>query len=239
MLSLDPVPKLGKMVTLNLQKVGGMAALVEALAYIVGFTLMFTVLMPPNADTLDAGERLAFMLGKLGVFQAWNLFIYVVFGVLLVLLSLALHERLEKREEALTRTATAFGLIWAGLVIAAGMIAITGMAAAAKLHGINPVQATALWQTVSAMQEGIGGGIELVGGLWVILVSWSALRQGAFPRWLNYLGLFVGLAGVLTIIPPLKDLGALFGLGQIVWFAWLGVVLLRGTTHGTDHQYRR
>ncbi|MES2323831.1 MAG: DUF4386 family protein [Pseudomonadota bacterium] len=215
------------MVTFNLQKIGGMAALVEALAYIAGFAVMFTVFMPPNADTLGAGEKLAFMLGKQGVFQAWNLFIYVVFGVLLVLLSLALHERLEKREEALTRTATAFGLIWAGLVIAAGMIAITGLAAAARLHAINPEQATTLWQTVSAVQEGIGGGIELVGGLWVILVSWSALRQSAFPRLLNYLGIALGLAGVLTIIPALKELGALFGLGQIAWFAWLGVVMLK------------
>lgn len=223
--------------TFNLQKAGGMAAIVEALAYIVGFAVMFTVLMPPNADTLSAGEKLAFMLGKQGIFQAWNLFIYVVFGVLLVVLSLALHERLLAREEALTKVATAFGLIWAGLVIAAGMISITGLLAAAKLHSIDPVQATTLWQTVSAVQEGVGGGIELVGGLWVILVSWSALRQGAFPRWLNYLGLAVGLAGILTIIPPLKELGALFGLGQIAWFAWLGVVMLRGTTHGTGHQH--
>jgi hypothetical protein len=35
----------------------------------------------------------------------------------------------------------------------------------------------------------------------------------------------------------LKELGALFGLGQIAWFAWLGVVMLRRTTHGTDHQH--
>jgi hypothetical protein len=224
-------------VTFNLQKAGGLAAIVEALAYIAGFAVMFTVLMPPNADTLSAGEKLAFMLGKQGIFQAWNLFIYVVFGVLLVLLSLALHERLLAREGALTKVATAFGLIWAGLVIAAGMIAITGLVAAAKLHSIDPVQAATLWQTVSAVQEGVGGGIELVGGLWVILISWSALRQGAFPRWLNYLGLGVGLAGVLTIIPPLKELGALFGLGQIAWFAWLGVVMLKGAPHGTDHQH--
>ena len=80
---------------------------------------------------------------------------------------------------------------------------------------------------MSAIQEGIGGGVELAGGLWVLLISWSALRQAAFPRWLNYLGIAVGVAGVLTVIPALKELGALFGLGQIVWFAWLGTVMLR------------
>ena len=211
----------------DMQKIGGIAAIIEALAYIVGFAVMFTVLMPDNADALNAAQRLAFALDKQAIIIAWNLFIYVFFGVVLVVLSLALHQRLAAHAEALTKVATAFALIWAGLVIAAGMIANTGLAAAAKLHAIDPLQALALWHSVSAIQEGIGGGVELVGGLWVILISWSALRQAAFPRWLNYLGIAVGVAGVLTVIPALKELGALFGLGQIVWFAWLGTVMLR------------
>ena len=76
--------------------------------------------------------------------MAWNLFIYVFFGVVLVVLSLALHQRLAAHAEALTKVATAFALIWAGLVIAAGMIANTGLVAAAKLHAIDPLQAVAL-----------------------------------------------------------------------------------------------
>jgi hypothetical protein len=32
---------------------------------------------------------------------------------------------------------------------------------------------------------------------------------------------------VLTILPPLKDMGLVFGLTQIAWFAWIGVHLLR------------
>lgn len=211
----------------NMQKIGGIAAIIEALAYIVGFAVMFTVLMPDNADALNAAQRLAFALDKQAIIVTWNLFIYVVFGAVLVVLALALHQRLSAHAEALTKVATAFGLIWAGLVIAAGMIANTGLVAAAKLHAIDPLQAVALWHSVTAIQEGIGGGVELVGGLWVILISWSALRQAAFPRVLNYLGIAVGVAGVLTVIPALKELGAVFGLGQIVWFAWLGVAMLR------------
>ena len=37
----------------------------------------------------------------------------------------------------------------------------------------------------------------------------------------------VGVVGIITIIPTLNALVGVFDLGQIVWFAWLGIVLLR------------
>ena len=33
--------------------------------------------------------------------------------------------------------------------------------------------------------------------------------------------------GLVTLVPGLSELGMLFGLGSIVWFTWVGVVLLR------------
>jgi len=48
-------------------------------------------------------------------------------------------------------------------------------------------------------------------------------------RVLNYLGLVIGVAGILTVIPPLGELGAIFGLGFIVWFAWAGIVMVRSS----------
>ena len=41
------------------------------------------------------------------------------------------------------------------------------------------------------------------------------------------LGIAIGFAGIATLAPPLKMLGVVFGLGQIVWFAWVGAWLLR------------
>jgi hypothetical protein len=210
-----------------MQKIGGIAAILEAIAYIVGFAVMLTILVPDNADSLSPAQRFAFLLDKQAVVVAWNLVIYVFFGIFLVVLALALHERLKSGAEALTNVATAFGLIWAGLVIAAGMIANVGLGAAAKVHMVDPVQATALWQSITAIQDGIGGGVELVGGMWVLLVSIAAMRQARLPAFLNYLGMAIGVTGILTVLPDLKELGAVFGLGQIVWFAWLGVVMLR------------
>lgn len=211
----------------NLQKAGGIAALVEALAYIVGFSVLATLLNPGDVEGWSSVQKLGFVLQRHNLFQAWMIFIYVIFGLLLVVLSVALHERLKTGSVGLMQVASAFGLIWAGLVIASGMVAVVGLDAAAALHSKDAAQAASLWMTISAIQSGLGGGVEIVGGLWVLLISVVALRSGGLPKSLNYVGLVVGIAGAITVVPWLSDLGAVFGLGQILWFAWIGIIMLR------------
>ena len=63
----------------------------------------------------------------------------------------------------------------------------------------------------------------------MLLVSWAALRAGGLPKALNYLGVVVGVAGLISAFPGLRDVGMIFGLGQIVWFVWLGIVMLRSS----------
>ncbi len=211
----------------TLQKAGGIAALVEALVYVVGFAVIGTLLNPGSTEGWSQAQKLSFVLERKGFFQMWTLFIYVFFGVVLVVLAVALHERLKPRAEPLMAIATSFGLIWAGLVISSGMVASVGLEVVAKLHSQDVAQATPAWVVVGAIQDGLGGGVEIVGGLWVLLISAASLRSSALPRFLSYFGVVVGMAGVLTIAPPLSELGAVFGLGQIFWFAWIGVLMLR------------
>lgn len=206
------------------RKVGGLAALFEAFAYIVGFAAMLTVLSGPAG--MAPAEQLRFVLGKAGLYQAWNAVIYILFGAVLVALVSALHERLASGSALLMKIASPFGFIWAGMVIATGMIANLGLAAAGRVIEADPAHATQMWLTLNVVQEGLGGGVELAGGLWLILLSVAALRCAAFPKLLNYLGIVVGVAGVLTVAPALGALAAVFGLGQIAWFTWLGVTLL-------------
>ncbi|MDQ1815642.1 hypothetical protein RBA41_20300 [Massilia sp. CCM 9210] len=208
------------------QKIGGVAAFFEAFAYIVGFSVMLTVLQPAAGAGTMPEQQLGHILSMSALFKAWNIVIYVVFGAVLAVLVIALHARLAEGAEMLMRVASAFGLIWSGLVIATGMIANVGLSTVAKLYAEDPRLATVAWRTLNAVQEGLGGGVELVGGLWVILVSVVALRLAALPRRLNYIGIATGTAGVLTVIPPLGELGAVFGIGQIVWFVWLGIVMV-------------
>jgi hypothetical protein len=224
----------------DLQKIGGAAALIIAVTWVVGFAVFLGVLMPAGyfAEGINAVEKARIIVDNQAIVSFSYLSAFVVFGVFLTILSLALYQRLKTGAPAMAQIATAFGLIWAGLVIASGMVANVGIAAVADLFRSDPIQAGTVWLAVETVQLGLGGGNEIVGGVWVLLIGWAALRAGEFPRVLNYLGVIIGGAGILTVIPFLEVLGAVellgfvFGLGLLVWFVWLGMIMLRSSSIG-------
>jgi hypothetical protein len=209
----------------DLQKIGGIAALVNAVAYTVGIGLVMTFLAP----IMDAKpeQYLAFMASNQTLMFVWHLLIYIVAGVFMVPLALALHERLKDKTPALMQIARAFGLIWATTIICSGMVIINDLKVVTSLYNQDPTRATTVWLALSAVEEGLGGAIELPGGLWILLVSWAALLLNQFPKWLNLLGIVVGMAGIATLIPSLDNASYAFGLGAIVWFVGVGISLRR------------
>ncbi len=209
-----------------LQRLGGVAALVNAAAYTVGIGLALTLLAP----VLDSSpeQYLTFLADNQTLLYLWHLIIYLVAGVSMVPLVLAVHERLQADSPALMQIATAFGLIWAVTVIGSGMIIVNNVGVVADLYGQNPAQAATVLAALSAVEDGLGGAVELPGGLWILLVSWAALRTGGFPKPLNALGLVIGVAGLLTVVPALYEAGTVFGLGFTAWFIGAGALLLRG-----------
>jgi hypothetical protein len=107
-----------------------------------------------------------------------------------------------------------------------------GMGAVVDLYDTDPAQAVRMWQTIEPIALGLGGsGGELLGGLWLLAVSWAAIQTHALPRALNWLGLAIAAAGLISIVPQLRDAAVVFGLLQIVWFAWVGIVLLNRGEH--------
>ncbi len=210
----------------NLQKWGGVAALYEALAYIIGIIGFLAVVNV--SEISDPLQKVTAIIENQGLLSLLILIVYVVWGMSLVVLTLALHEHLRGQSSATARTATAFGLIWSMLVIASGMVYNVGMETATSLYSQNPEQATTVWLAIESIFNGLGGGVEVVGGIWVTLLSVAALRNGALPRAFNLFGFVVGVAGLITVVPALGEIGGMvFGLTQIVWFAWLGITLLR------------
>ena len=210
----------------NLQKTGGVAALFEAVIYVSAFVFFGAFWSSPGGA--DAAQQFAFLAENKTVLSIVNLVMYVLFGIVLAVLVLALHERLKKGAPTLSSLAAVFGVVWVGLVIASGMIANIGLAAAIDLATTEPQQAMIMWRTVYTVVEGMGGGNEVVGGLWVLLISIAALQSQTLPKAFNVVGLFVGSVGVLTVYPA-DVLTEIFGVSQIVWFAWLGVTLLKSS----------
>ena len=59
-------------------------------------------------------------------------------------------------------------------------------------------------------------------------MSVAGLRDRTIGRGLGVLSILIGAAGVAMLVPALAEATtSLFGLGFIVWFVWMGVVLLR------------
>ncbi len=211
----------------TLQKFGGFAALYMAAAYLIGMTIFLVVLDYPSIT--DPAQKVALLVEMQMVTFSTNLLMYVFFGVFLITLSLALYDRLKSGSPAIMQVATVIGIIWAGSLIASGMVLNAGISPVVALYAKDPAQAALTWQGIESVASGLGNGNgEILGGLWALLVSLAALRAGGLPKGLNILGLLVGAAGIISIIPGLTDLMVgIFGLGQIIWFVWLGIVLLR------------
>lgn len=212
----------------NLQKTGGVAALIAAATYIVSLGLLFTLLSPFAVKELNFNQFMTFLINSQAIVFLWHLTMYFVNGIFLVILVLALYERLKSGSPAWAQIATAFGLIWAVMVIASGLITIHGMDVIVDLYDKNPAQAETVKLTLDTVTTGIDSSDRFVGGLWVLLVSWAALRAGGLPKSLNILGVVLGLAALVsTAVPALEDTGVIFGLGIIIWWIWLGIVMLR------------
>ena len=212
----------------TLQKMGGIAALIDAATYLVSLGLYFTLLAPMANTDLDFGQFMAFFIENQTIVFIWHLTMYMVNGVFLVILALALYERLKASSPAMAQTATVFGLIWAVLVFTSGLITNHGLNVVVDLYGKDPAQAATVKLLLDTVTLGIDSSDRFLGCLWVLLISWAAMRAEGLPKALNYLGMVLGVAGLIsTAAPVLKDLGVAFGLGIIVWWIWLGIVMLR------------
>jgi hypothetical protein len=211
----------------TLQKFGGFAALYMAAAYLIGMVIFLAILDYLNIT--DPAQKVALNVDKQMVIFSTNLLMYVFFGFFLIVLSLALYDRLKSGAPAIMQVATVIGIIWAGSLIASGMVANAELATVITIYAKDPAQAALTWQAIESVTDGLGNANgEILGGLMTLLVSLAALRTGGLPKGLNILGLLIGSVGIISLIPGLTELMiGVFSLGQIIWFVWLGIVLLR------------
>lgn len=218
----------------HIRNLGGLSAFYMAAAYLVNMILFLVVLDYPNITT--ASQKVALLVEKQGVIFLTNLFGYVIFGLVLILFVIALYDRLSAGSPVLTKMAAILGIIWAGLLIASGMVANAGIAPAVALYTQDPAQAAMAWSMTETVANGLGNANgEILGGLMTLLISLAALRTAELPKWLNIWGVVVGVIGIVSLIPALNSLVGLFGIGQIIWFIGLGIHLVGKQPEITGH----
>lgn len=206
---------------------GALASLGCATTFVFGFILLLTQLMPYIDLQSKPEEAVKFVCVHHTLLSIWNFVIYILFGVLLTVLGIALYHRLSPVNPFLSQLGTAFGLVWVASVIGSGMLANVGLTRVTELAPVHPEMAHSLWLTIITIKEGLGGGNEIIGGLWVLLVSVTMWRNRIYSKALSITGIIAGVAGTLSTISPLSDLGAVFGLLLIIWFVYLGFLMMR------------
>lgn len=210
----------------RIRTLGGYAGFYMAAAYALGIVVFLVVLDYPSMT--DPAQKVGLLATSGGMVWASNLLLYIGFAAVLSIFALALRDLFVAATPNLARLGFATGVIWAGLLMASGMIANAAMGPITALYASDPDAAIALWSATDAVTNGMGGGAgEVAGGLMTLIFSLAGLRSTLFSAALAYLGLLVGAIGLVAALPGLGELGGVFGITQIIWFIWTGVVLLR------------
>lgn len=216
---------------------GGLAGILAGVTYIVGFCLFGAILRDIfEEDKLGSVESVELLKENEAVFYTANFLVYIFNGLLQVVFACVLYQYLSKenanmpQRQIYIQIAAVIGCIWGALVVAAGMIGNGGAKVAVNLYDTDPQRAATLWLTVDAIYtDGIGGGNEILGAVWVAMVSFLSWGCGvAFPKPLNVVGVVAGLAGLVTVVPGMDEATAFFGILMIVWYILAGAWLLRG-----------
>jgi hypothetical protein len=215
-----------------LTRVGGAAAILAAGTFGYGIAMFATSFVDYTDPDATPAESVDFLVDHQGSLLAWYIGIFIVFGAALVPIGLALRARLADATPLLANTGMVFAAIWATLMFATGMISNIGIEAVADLAETDPDRAVTVWSTLDTVTNGLGGGNELVGGIWILLVSIAGLLTTRLPRWLNVVGIVTALAGLATVVPDFEAIEMVFGLGSIIWFIGIGVTLLRDGRSG-------
>lgn len=207
---------------MSLQRAGGFAALYIAAASLAAIPY-FVLLVDYPSVTSPEGKVALFVEHETSMY-VMHLLSFEFVALALIVVTLAVYQHLHEHAPATSQVAVVVGLIRAGLLLASVMVFNHGMAVVVDQQATDPQQSTTTWRVIEPVAEGLGGtGGDVLAGVWFLLVSWVALRAGVFPRALNWLGLGVGAAALLSAVPGLGVLEVAASLLQIAWFLWFGI----------------
>ena len=207
---------------MKLQKIGGVASI--GFACLCAIFLVFHLVVFPRLGLVGSSD----WIDPVKINAAWNtspitfvLFNFepILFSIALILIALALRERMQAGVPNLMQIVFIGVSIACALLLAAAIIEITVSPTIASAQNLSTRRA------VTAMYLGLIFAGDHAMGWVLLLIGWAALKTRGLPRILSYLTMLYGIVLVLEFaVHPFMDVGVILG---IIWGVWLGVVLLR------------
>ena len=92
------------------------------------------------------------------------------------------------------------------------------------MNGTAVSELASAWQAIDIVSNALGGGNELIGGVFTGLVSLALYKAHYSSLATSILGALVFIGGIVSALPYLADVGiGIFVISQILWFftlAW-------------------
>lgn len=202
------------------KKIATISAVYSGLSYIGGIFVYLQLLKYDSATS--ASEQITIISDNPVLVHITTLHIYIIFSFGLILLATYLYTKLKNQEPILSLLSLITGAIWATILIASGFIsmAVTTL----LMNGTAASDITSAWQAVDIISNALGGGNELIGGVFTGLLSLAMYRARFSSIVTSILGALVFIGGTISALPYLADIGiGIFVISQILWFlslAW-------------------
>lgn len=202
------------------KKLAAISAAYGGLSYIGGIVVYLLLLKYDSATS--AAEQLDIISSNSVLVHITTLHIYVIFSFGIILLATYLYLRLKNQQPILSLLSLITGVIWATILIASGFIsmAVTTL----LMNGTAVSDLTSSWQAIDIISNALGGGNELMGGIFTGLLSLAIYRARYSGVATSILGALVFIGGTISALPYLADIGiGIFVISQILWFfslAW-------------------
>jgi hypothetical protein len=228
--AIDWTNAAGAVLPVSMTRVGAWSGIATTACFVAGIACMAAsgvqVLIPPTGQ--DGRDWIADVDQANGLFfaGAWLVILGGLFGVA-ALLGFC---------EALRGGPALLGFAPAAAAVGLALVEISHLIPIALGYEMVPdfTEANgATFDTFAALALVLNyTGDALIWAFVVPLYGWAALKTRVVPRWIGWLGLFVGVtAGVFNLLSPastlIENLTFIGFVGFFVWIAAMGVALLR------------
>lgn len=209
------------------RRIGAFAAFALAAAPVA----LFLAILASGAAGVEPGDDPASQLAAaiknpvlFGSFGASS----VILGASLIVLALALHERLRGAAPFAVRIGTAAGVIGGALFITQGLGPLLGPAQLATIDAQNHEAAVAAFAAFGLVGNLLFTAGSVMFGALALIDSVVGARARLLSRPLSYVGMLLGIAWIVSATGvSVGPLGLVIPVLVLVWSVWLGIALLR------------
>jgi uncharacterized protein DUF4386 len=223
--------RVGRFVMEDTRRIGAFAAFALAAALVAFFLAILAFSVSGVQQGNNPASGLAAALKNPVLFGSFGA-AFVILGASLIVLALALHERLRGAAPFAVRIGTTAGVIGGTLFVTNGLGPLMGPAGLATIDAQDHAAAVAAFAAFTLVGNLLFAGGQIMFGAFALIDNVVGARARLLSRPLSYVGILLGIALIVGVALPAGPLGLVFPVLILVWSLWLGVALLRSAPRG-------